>query len=180
MHIDTAISESRLWALMMDLARYGATPNGGVNRQALSDVDLAARRYMIAWAKERGFGVTTDAIGNIFVRRNGADNALAPVLTGSHLDSQPTGGKFDGSYGVAAAMEILAALDDLKISTVRPIEVVSWTNEEGCRFFPACLGSSVFAGTLSLDAALTVMDPDGIKLTKALATTAHTCRASKF
>ena len=171
MGIETAISESRLWALMMELARYGATPNGGVNRQALSDAELDARRYMIAWAKERNFGVSTDGIGNIFIRRNGADNTLAPVLTGSHLDSQPTGGKFDGSYGVAASMEILAGLDELGISTRRPIEVVSWTNEEGCRFFPACIGSGVFAGAFSLELALTVTDPDGIKLGDALATT---------
>jgi beta-ureidopropionase / N-carbamoyl-L-amino-acid hydrolase len=171
MGIETAISESRLWTLLMELARYGATPNGGVNRQALSSAELGARRYMIAWAKERNFGVTTDGIGNIFVRRNGTDNSLAPVLTGSHLDSQPTGGKFDGSYGVAASMEILAALDELGISTRRPIEVVSWTNEEGCRFFPACIGSGVFAGAFSLDSVLPLMDPDGIKLGDALAAT---------
>lgn len=169
--IDKAISESRLWTLLMELARYGATPNGGVNRQALSAPELDARRYMIAWAKDRGFGVSTDDIGNIFIRRGGTDNSLAPVFTGSHLDSQPTGGKFDGAYGVAASLEILAALNDLGERTRRPIEVVSWTNEEGCRFFPGCIGSSVYAGTQSLEAMLKVIDPDGIKLADALATT---------
>jgi N-carbamoyl-L-amino-acid hydrolase len=142
----SAVSESRLWQLLMDVAKYGATPKGGVNRQALSAEDIAARGHVVTWAKARGFAAYQDDIGNLFVRREGEDPALAPVMTGSHLDSQPTGGKFDGAYGVLAGLEVLQALNDAGVRTKRAIEVVAWTNEEGSRFSPGAMGSSIFAG----------------------------------
>ncbi|MDJ0951671.1 MAG: M20 family metallo-hydrolase [Alphaproteobacteria bacterium] len=164
-----AVDETRLWDRLMTMASYGALANGGVNRQALSPEDVAARRRMKRWADARGFQVTTDGIGNLFVRRPGSDPEAAPVMTGSHMDSQPTGGKFDGIYGVLAGLEALCALEDAGVATRRPIEVVAWTNEEGSRFRPGVMGSSVFAGRLALDDALGVADGDGITVASALA-----------
>ncbi|MBM3572648.1 MAG: M20 family metallo-hydrolase [Alphaproteobacteria bacterium] len=155
----------------MDVARHGATANGGVNRQALSAEDIAARRHVIAWAQQRGFQTFQDEIGNLFVRRDGTDPSLAPVMTGSHLDSQPTGGKFDGAYGVLAGLEVLEALNDAKIHTRRPIEVVAWTNEEGSRFSPGAMGSAIFVGARDLASVLDVRDPKGVVLRDALDTT---------
>ncbi len=169
--IGTAVSQSRLWDLLMDVARYGATPKGGVNRQALSAEDAAARNHVIAWAAAHGYTSFQDEIGNLFVRREGTDPSLPPVMTGSHLDSQPTGGKFDGAYGVIAGLEVLAALDAAEFETRRAIEVVAWTNEEGSRFSPGTMGSSVFTGARDLDVALAARDPQGVQLVDALAAT---------
>lgn len=162
------VSQDRLWQLVMDVAQYGALAKGGVNRQALSTEDRAARNHLIAWAQTRGLGVSQDGIGNLFIRRDGADPHLAPVLTGSHLDSQPTGGKFDGAYGVLAGLEALDALNDSGVETRRSLEVVAWTNEEGSRFSPGAMGSSIFAGIRSLDSVLDVTDGDGVMLRDAL------------
>lgn len=166
-----AVDEARLWRRHVDMARLGGTPGGGVNRQALSAEDAAARDLLMAWAAARGFAVSTDAIGNLFVRRAGSDPAARPILSGSHMDSQPTGGRFDGMYGVLAAFEALEALEDAGVVTKRPIEAVAWTNEEGSRFQPGAMGSAVFAGRLDLAEMLRVKDWDGVVLADALAGT---------
>src|SRR5215469_12127408 len=145
------VNGERLWASLMELAQIGATPKGGVCRLAASDLDGEARRLFIRWCEEAGCTVTVDRIGNIFARRPGRNPALPPVMTGSHLDTQPTGGKFDGAYGVLAGLEIVRSLNDLGYETEASIEIVAWTNEEGSRFSPAMIGSGVFAGVFNLD-----------------------------
>ena len=155
------VDGTRLWASLMDMARIGATAKGGVCRLALTEVDRAGRDTFVRWAEAAGCAVTVDAIGNIFARRAGRDEALAPVLVGSHLDSQPTGGKFDGAYGVLAALEVVRTLNDARLETLRPIEAVSWTNEEGSRFAPAMMGSGAFAGALPLADMLARTDAEG-------------------
>jgi N-carbamoyl-L-amino-acid hydrolase len=169
MGASTAIDEARLWRRHMDMGRIGATPRGGLNRPALSADDAEARAMLAGWARARGFTVAIDPIGNLFVRRAGSDSSAAPILTGSHLDTQPTGGKFDGIYGVLAGFEALEALEDGKRTTRRPIEVVVWTNEEGARFQPGCMGSMAFAGTMKLDGLLGVRDRAGTTVADALA-----------
>jgi N-carbamoyl-L-amino-acid hydrolase len=153
----------------MDLARIGATPKGGVCRLTLTDVDRKGRDQFVSWAKEAGLEVRHDAIGNIFARRAGSDAKAAPVVMGSHLDSQPTGGKFDGAYGVMAGLEVVRTLNDLGVRTRAPVEVASWTNEEGSRFVPTLMGSGVFAGVLSLEKILKEKDVDGVTVGEALA-----------
>jgi N-carbamoyl-L-amino-acid hydrolase len=144
------VNGERLWASLMELARIGATPKGGVCRLAASDLDGEARRLFIRWCEEAGCTVTVDRIGNIFARRPGRDPTLPPIMTGSHLDTQPTGGRFDGAYGVMAGLEIVRTLNDLGYETTAPVEIVAWTNEEGSRFSPAMVGSGVFAGVFDL------------------------------
>lgn len=163
-----AINPVRLWQRHEAMAQIGATPAGGVNRQALSSEDIAARRLLLGWAGERGYEASSDAIGNLFIRRPGRAAELPPVMTGSHLDSQPTGGRFDGTYGVLAGLEVLDALDEAGIATRRSIELVAWTNEEGSRFAPTTMGSAVFAGALALEQVLEVRDGEGIRLADAL------------
>jgi N-carbamoyl-L-amino-acid hydrolase len=153
----------------MDLARIGATPKGGVCRITLTETDREGRDQFTRWAKEAGLEVRHDAIGNMFARRAGTDPSAAPVLIGSHLDSQPTGGKFDGAYGVMAGLEVVRTLNDRGIRTRAPVEVVSWTNEEGSRFVPTLMGSGVFAGVLPLKEILEQKDIDGITVREALA-----------
>lgn len=166
-HVDAR----RLWQRHVDMGRIGATPKGGVNRQALSPEDARARALLASWAQGRGFGVFNDAIGNLFIRRAGADAAARPVLTGSHLDTQPTGGRYDGAYGVLAGFEVLEALEDAGIRTRRPIELVAWMNEEGSRFQPGAMGSAVFAGSYKAETMLDVTDRAGVVLRDALAQT---------
>jgi len=166
-----AVKEDRLWQRHVDMAKLGGTPKGGVNRQALSPEDAAARNLLASWAKARGFSVSTDAIGNLFVRREGTDAKAPPVMSGSHMDSQPTGGRFDGMFGVLAAFEALEALEDAGIRTKRPLVAVAWTNEEGSRFQPGAMGSAVFAGHNRLDDMLAVKDWKGVVLKDALAET---------
>ncbi len=158
------INGERLWASLMELAEIGATPKGGVCRLAASDLDGAARRLFIRWCEAAGCRVTVDRIGNIFARRAGRNPALPPIMTGSHLDTQPTGGKFDGAYGVMAGLEIVRSLNDLGYETEAPIEIVAWTNEEGSRFSPAMVGSGVFAGVFALDTALATRDNNAPEL----------------
>jgi len=153
----------------MQLARIGATPRGGVCRLALTAEDAAGRDQFVAWAREAGCTIEVDRIGNIFARRAGADPARAPVMTGSHLDTQPTGGKFDGNYGVLAGLEVVRTLNDLGIYTQAPIEIAVWTNEEGSRFVPVMMGSGVFTGVFALDEVLVQVDRDGISVRDALA-----------
>jgi beta-ureidopropionase / N-carbamoyl-L-amino-acid hydrolase len=166
-----AVKEDRLWQRHVDMAKLGGTAKGGVNRQALSPEDAAARNLLASWAKARGFTVSTDAIGNLFVRREGTDAKAKPVMSGSHMDSQPTGGRFDGMFGVLAAFEALEALEDAGIRTKRPLMAVAWTNEEGSRFQPGAMGSAVFAGHNRLEDMLTVKDWKGVVLKDALTET---------
>jgi N-carbamoyl-L-amino-acid hydrolase len=162
------VSEERLWRRHMEMAQIGAIPGNGVNRAALSKEDIAARKVLIGWARERNFQVAVDAIGNLFVRRPGSDAAAAPVMTGSHMDSQPRGGRFDGIYGVLAALEALQAMDEADVKTRRPIELVAWTNEEGGRFQPCTMGSAVYTGARKLEEFLEVRDNEGVALRDAL------------
>lgn len=145
------VNGQRLWDSLMEMARIGATPAGGCNRQALTDEDRQGRDLFVSWCREIGCEVQVDQMGNIFARRAGADDSLPPVITGSHLDTQPTGGKFDGVYGVLAGLEVLRTLHEQKLQTRAPLEVVVWTNEEGARFSPAMIGSGVWAGEFSLE-----------------------------
>ena len=158
---NTQINADRLWDSLMELARIGATPKGGVCRLALTDVDKLGRDLFVRWCEDAGCSVSYDAMGNIFARRPGRDNSLPPIMTGSHLDSQPTGGKFDGAYGVLAGLEVIRTLNDLDYQTEAPLEVVAWTNEEGSRFAPAMVGSGVFAQVFDLDYGLSRADQDG-------------------
>jgi beta-ureidopropionase / N-carbamoyl-L-amino-acid hydrolase len=169
----TAIDAQRLWQRHMAMAEIGATPKGGVNRQAFSPEDGRARQLLISWAQALGFTVSIDDIANVFIRRPGSDGNAAPILTGSHLDSQPTGGKFDGAYGVLAGFEALQAIHQAGVTTKRPLEVVVWSNEEGCRFQPGCMGSAVFTGKLQVPDLLAVTDKDGITVDAALQATLH-------
>jgi beta-ureidopropionase / N-carbamoyl-L-amino-acid hydrolase len=159
------INGERLWASLMELARIGATEKGGVRRLAASDLDAEARRLFIRWCEEAGCTVTVDRIGNIFARRPGRNPGLPPVMAGSHLDTQPTGGRFDGAYGVIAGLEVVRTLNDLGYETEAPVEIVAWTNEEGSRFSPAMVGSGVFAGVFALDQALATRDNNAPDLT---------------
>jgi N-carbamoyl-L-amino-acid hydrolase len=155
------INGQRLWDSLMELARIGATDKGGVKRLALSDLDRQGRDLVVGWGVEAGLAVTVDQIGNVFMRREGRNPQLAPVVTGSHIDTQPTGGKFDGNYGVLAGLEVVRTLNDLKIETEAPIEVAFWTNEEGSRFVPVMMGSGVFCGAFSLETAYAARDTEG-------------------
>lgn len=152
----------------MELARIGATPKGGVRRLTLTETDREARDLFVRWAREASLEVRWDAVGNIFARRAGSDAAAPPVLIGSHLDSQPSGGKFDGAYGVMAGLEVMRALNEQGIRTRAPLEVVSWTNEEGSRYVPVMMGSGVFAQVFPLSEALRAKDAEGISAEEAL------------
>jgi N-carbamoyl-L-amino-acid hydrolase len=162
------VNGERLWRSLMDLARIGATPKGGVKRLALTEIDRAGRDQFVAWAREAGLEPRVDAIGNIFVKRRGAQPDADPVVIGSHLDSQPSGGKFDGAYGVLAGLEVIRTLNDAGIGTRAPIEVAAWTNEEGSRFTPTMMGSGVFIGVHPLEQVLAQKDLDGITVKEAL------------
>ncbi len=164
MTIANAVNEQRLWQRHMDLAKIGATAKGGVNRQAFTPEEAEARKLLAGWAAARGFSCAVDDIGNLFFRRAGSDPDAAPVVTGSHIDSQPTGGKFDGAYGVLAGLEVLEAAEDAGIVTKRPLEFVAWTNEEGGRFQPATMGSAVYTGAMNFDEMLAVTDRTGAKV----------------
>jgi N-carbamoyl-L-amino-acid hydrolase len=163
------IDGNRLWDALMELAQIGATPKGGVKRLALTDLDRQGRDLVVGWAKEAGLSITVDQIGNVFMRREGANPALPPVVTGSHIDTQPTGGKFDGNYGVLAGLEVIRTLNDHHIQTEAPIEVAFWTNEEGSRFVPVMMGSGVFCGAFSLETAYAAKDVDGLTVRDELA-----------
>jgi N-carbamoyl-L-amino-acid hydrolase len=165
------VNEQRLWQRHAEMAKLGAIPGNGVNRAALSREDIAARKLLLSWAVQRNFTVSVDAIGNLFVRRAGSEANAAPVMTGSHMDSQPRGGRFDGIYGVLAGLEALEAMNEAGVTTRRPIEVVAWTNEEGGRFAPCTMGSMVFTGARPLADVLDVTDNEGITLRDALAET---------
>jgi N-carbamoyl-L-amino-acid hydrolase len=158
------VNGDRLWSRLMQMAEIGATPHGGCNRQALSDEDMAGRRLLSRWAQAAGCAVRVDAVGNMFMRRSGSRDALPVVMTGSHLDTQPTGGKFDGVYGVLAGLEVIESLNDHKMSTDHPLELCVWCNEEGSRFPMAMMGSAVWSGRLPLDTAYGLTDRAGISV----------------
>lgn len=158
------IDADRYWARQQALDRIGATPCGGVHRLALSPEDIAAHRLVADWALARGLEIEIDDIGNMFLRRAGTDPALPPVAAGSHLDSQPFAGRFDGPLGVLAALEAIEAIADAGIATRHPLEVAIWNNEEGPRFTPACMGSATYAGLRDLAEMLAARDADGITM----------------
>ncbi|MFF5867390.1 Zn-dependent hydrolase [Pseudomonas sp. NPDC012596] len=162
------VSSERLWQSLMALARLGATPKGGVCRLALTDLDRQARDLFVEWCEAAGCSVSVDGVGNIFARRPGRNPKLPPVMTGSHIDTQPTGGKFDGCFGVMAGLEVIRTLNDLGIETEAPLEVVVWTNEEGSRFPPCMMGSGVFAGKFTLEDTLAKRDAQGVTVGEAL------------
>lgn len=165
------VDGGRLWQRHMEMARIGALPGGGVNRAAFSKEDITARKLLISWARARGFAVAVDAIGNLFIRRAGTNPNAPPVMTGSHLDSQPRGGRFDGIYGVLAGLAALEAIDEAGIATPYPLELVAWSNEEGSRFPPCTMGSAVYTGARVLDEFLEAKDNEGVMLRDALAET---------
>ncbi len=169
----SAVSEARQWARLMQLAEIGGftDPAGhkGVNRACLTPLDREARRKLIAWGEAIGLKPSVDALGNLFLRAEGDDPKAAPVLTGSHMDSQPNGGRFDGIYGVIAGLEAIEALREAGVRTKRPIELVAWTNEEGGRFAPGCMGSMAYAGFRPADTWDAITDKDGITWAQALA-----------
>ncbi len=156
-----AVNAERLWATIMETAKIGATPKGGIKRLTLTDLDKQVRDWFRAACEAAGCVVTIDDMGNMFARRAGRDNWLPPIAMGSHLDTQPTGGKFDGIIGVLSGLEVIRTLNDLQMETNAPIEVVNWTNEEGSRFAPAMLCSGVFAGVFSRDYADSRADREG-------------------
>jgi N-carbamoyl-L-amino-acid hydrolase len=163
------INGARLWESLMELAQIGATAKGGVCRLTLTDLDKEARDLFASWCQAAGAAVTIDRMGNMFARREGRDPKRSPIMTGSHIDTQPTGGKFDGAYGVMAGLEVLRTLHETGIETEAPIEVAVWTNEEGARFAPAMMGSAVFAGIFKEDEIKAKTDRDGITFGDALA-----------
>ncbi|MCF8984592.1 hydantoinase/carbamoylase family amidase [Pseudomonas syringae] len=160
----------RLWKSLMDMAEIGATDNGGNCRLALSNDDKAGRELFMAWCRKAGMSITFDAIGNLFARLPGLDEQLPPVVMGSHLDTQPKGGRFDGIYGVLSGLEVIRSLADQGMRNRRALEIAVWTNEEGARFTPAMFGSAVFTGSLALETALNARDSDGTSVRESLET----------
>ena len=161
---EVAVNGDRLWSRLMEMACIGGTAKGGVCRLALTDLDREGRDLFCRWAREAGCEIDIDSMGNIFARRRGTDPKAAPVAAGSHLDSQPTGGKYDGALGVLAALEVIDALNDGAVATVAPVEAVVWTNEEGARFAPAMIGSGVHAGEFDLTYAHSRTDGEGLTM----------------
>lgn len=155
------INSDRLWKALMDMAKIGPGVAGGNNRQTLTDEDAEGRRVFQQWCEAEGMTMGLDKLGNMFARREGTDHSLPPVMVGSHLDTQPTGGKYDGVLGVLAGLEIIRTLNDTGIKTRHPIEVVNWTNEEGARFSPPMMASSVFAGMYTTEWVYAREDADG-------------------
>ena len=165
---DLRINDERLWDSLMQMAKIGATPKGGVKRLTLTDLDRQARDLFANWCKAAGLAVSVDGVGNIFARRAGRNNALPAVVSGSHLDTQPSGGRFDGCYGVMAALEVARSLNDQGIQTEAPFEVAMWTNEEGSRFLPVMGASGAFAGVHTVEEILAARDLDGVSFGDAL------------
>lgn len=151
---DIRVDGQRLWDSIMQMAQIGATANGGSHRLTLSDEDKNARDLFAGWCAAAGLSLTVDEMGDMFALRAGADEGRPPVGMGSHLDTQPYGGRFDGVFGVLAGLEVVHTLNDHGITTAAPLEVVNWTNEEGARFAPSMLASGVYGGVFGLDWAL--------------------------
>ncbi|MGH1482915.1 MAG: Zn-dependent hydrolase [Geminicoccales bacterium] len=157
-HDTLRVDGGRLWQSLMAMGEIGATEGGGVARIALGDEDRAARDLFIDWCNAAGLLVRVDRLGNIFGRRDGRDPARSPILMGSHLDSQPKGGRFDGAFGMLAALEVIRSLNDAGIETGAPIEIVNWSDEEGCRFGAGMWASAAFAGLMTIEEALATVD----------------------
>lgn len=155
------IDAARFWTTVMRSGDIGPGKAGGLRRLALSDADKEMRDLFVTWCTEAGCTVSIDRVGNIFARRPGTDDHLPPVLMGSHLDTQVAGGKYDGIVGVLAGLEVLRALDEQRVPTKRPLELVCWTNEEGARFTPPMVASGAFAGVFDVDWVLALRDDDG-------------------
>ena len=155
------VNGDRLWDMLMEMAKIGPGIAGGNNRQTLTDEDAEGRRLFQRWCEDAGLTMGVDTMGNMFMTRPGTDPNALPVYVGSHLDTQPTGGKYDGVLGVLAGLEVVRSMNDLNIKTRHPIVVTNWTNEEGARFAPAMLASGVFAGVLTQDYAYARKDMDG-------------------
>lgn len=162
------INPQRLWDSLMETAQFGGNAKGGICRLTLSEEDRQVRHWFSAQCEALGCTVSIDDCGNMFARRAGRRNDLPPIAMGSHLDTQPTGGKFDGVLGVLAALEVLRTMHELDFETNAPLEVINWTNEEGSRFAPAMLASGVFAGAFTRDYATTRQDRDGKSFADAL------------
>ena len=162
MSTNLQINSDRLWATLMQMAKIGATEKGGNCRLTLTDLDKQGRDLFVKWCEEANCSITVDGVGNIFGRRSGRDNTKASVMIGSHLDTQPTGGRFDGVLGVLAGLEAVRSLNDYGIVTEAPIEIACWTNEEGSRFSPAMMGSGVFTGVFELNDILAKTDIDDL------------------
>lgn len=158
------VNAERLWQMLMDMAKIGATENGGNTRLALTDEDIAGRALLLEWAEKINLSVHYDEVGNLILRRSGQNEAALPIVMGSHLDTQPKGGRFDGIYGVLAGMEVLQRLDEEKITTTHPLELVVWMNEEGARFTPAMMGSAAFAGVIPKQQIYDSTDKQGISV----------------
>lgn len=163
------IDPDRLWASLAEMAEIGPGLRGGNNRQTLTDADRDGRLLFQSWCEAIGCKVTVDNIGNMFAHREGTDPDALPVMIGSHLDTQPTGGRYDGVLGVLAGLEILRTLHQHDVETLRPIEIVNWTNEEGCRFAPVMMGSGVYAGVHTAEWAYDCTDSDGLRMGDELA-----------
>lgn len=166
-------NSERLWDSLMEMAKIGATAAGGNTRLALSSEDKRGRELFIQWCEDAGMSIHFDAIGNLFARREGKNPQANPIVIGSHLDTQPKGGRFDGIYGVLAGLEVIRIFNEENITTEQPLEIVSWTNEEGARFTPAMLGSAAFTGELALEKALDITDREGISIRQSLASIGH-------
>lgn len=169
LEVAAQVSGERLWQRLMALAEHGARPDGGVDRQALSEAEIAARATLIGWGREIGLQPYTDELANLFLRLEGRQSDLPAVLVGSHTDSQPTGGKFDGAFGVLAGLEALQAIMISGLRPMRSIEVVAWTNEEASRFAPGMMGSEAFTGRRDPETILAVRDAEGISVAEAVA-----------
>lgn len=163
MRTNLSVDGDRLWSTIAASAEIGKGPKGGLRRLALGDDDKAVRDLFGTWARESGYGLKVDRLGNMFVRREGSDPTLPPVLIGSHLDTQAAGGRFDGILGVLSGLEVLRTLDDLGIATKRAIEVVNWTNEEGARFYPPMMSSLAFSGQATVEWANDRADRAGVR-----------------
>ncbi len=162
------IDPDRLWSRQLETDKIGATAAGGVHRMALTPEDIASHRFIAEIAIARGWAVSLDAIGNMFCTRAGTED-VPPVAAGSHTDSQPMAGRFDGMQGVLAALEAMEAIDDAGVATKAPLQLAVWNNEEGPRFNPACMGSAVYAGVRELDELIDQVSPDGVRLGDAIA-----------
>ena len=158
------VNRQRLWDSIMAMAQIGPGQGGGSRRLALTDEDRDGRDLFVKWCREAGCAIAFDDMGNIFARRKGSDDSRPPIVLGSHLDTQPHGGKFDGIYGVLSALEVIRTLNDADVDTVAPIEVVVWTNEEGARFSPAMISSGVYAGLFDKAFAWSRTDTKGVSL----------------
>ena len=156
-----SINGERLWSTIMETARFGGTDKGGVCRLTLSDADRQVRDWLVRECESAGCAVSIDEMGNIFARRSGKVNTLPPIAIGSHLDTQPSGGKFDGIAGVLSGLEVLRTLNEAGYTTIAPLELINWTNEEGSRFTPPMLASGVFAGVFERDFTYAIEDRDG-------------------